>query len=638
MAFSAIAFGLLLGGVLYLSLLLLANPAGWQIEDDEGAYLYQAWRISLGEWPYRDFLSAQQPLFIGLGGAVMALTGPSQAVLRLLSGLVTLATAAALGGSVGRVCQRREVGVAAALIFLAHPDLFRVGRFYLSEVYMLLGCVLGLGMLVHWQRTRKRWTLAGAGLLFALATLFKLFALLSWTGAVLYVIAARRGWREAALDGLALLGPALGVVLVMGGFEGLSGTYFAATIGHHLLAGAGANPGVALLGKLKLFRQFMWRYPLLVLAGGSAGVYGLLRPRFRGAWLAWQLPALLGLLLIRRELGMRHFLIFLPAFAGLSASLLATIRRAGGRLVGAAFILVLILPWLPVNLSQAARFDHWTGEVVSALKEWTAPDTVVLSDYLEINFLARRPTVPIAAGLHHTSAASGQITAKLLIQQLAEAENPWVVVDVSPLTGSTLVGVRDYPLFHFYLREHYRLKGVFQRDVQQLQVWEPLHPPPAVQLLPSPEYRSGVQVGDLAVLTGYTLEGLPAPGQPLTLTLFWEVRGLTPVGYSVFVHLQDDEGELVANWDGEPLEGLYPTWRWWPGQLVVERRVLTLPVSLEAGIYHLSAGIYDWRTGQRLPVYQVREGRRLPEDRIPLADFEVRFDGMTLMPISPPES
>ena len=61
------------------------NLVGWLISDDEGSYLYAAWRMSLGERPYRDFLTPQLPVFLLPGGWLMGITGASVHAARLLA-------------------------------------------------------------------------------------------------------------------------------------------------------------------------------------------------------------------------------------------------------------------------------------------------------------------------------------------------------------------------------------------------------------------------------------------------------------------------------------------------------------------------------------------------------------------------
>src|SRR5512136_2822752 len=62
----------------------------WLINDDEGSYLYAAWRISLGQLPYRDFLTPQLPAFLLPGGLLMHFLGPSAWGARGLAVALTL--------------------------------------------------------------------------------------------------------------------------------------------------------------------------------------------------------------------------------------------------------------------------------------------------------------------------------------------------------------------------------------------------------------------------------------------------------------------------------------------------------------------------------------------------------------------
>jgi hypothetical protein len=63
----------------------LYNIEGWLINDDEGNCLYAAWRLSEGEIPYNDFLSAKAPLFLYIGAFIMKMFGASALALCLAS-------------------------------------------------------------------------------------------------------------------------------------------------------------------------------------------------------------------------------------------------------------------------------------------------------------------------------------------------------------------------------------------------------------------------------------------------------------------------------------------------------------------------------------------------------------------------
>lgn len=73
--------------------------------------------------------------------------------------------------------------------------------------------------------------------------------------------------------------------------------------------------------------------------------------------------------------------------------------------------------------------------------------------------------------------------------------------------------------------------------------------------------------------------------------------------YSIFVHVLDREGHLVAQSDGPPMGGAWPSRYWLPNMLVKETRRVSLPPSLPAGHYQVDAGLYRLDTGQRLTAF-----------------------------------
>lgn len=100
-------------------------------------------------------------------------------------------------------------------------------------------------------------------------------------------------------------------------------------------------------------------------------------------------------------------------------------------------------------------------------------------------------------------------------------------------------------------------------------------------------------------LQGYDL--LPAPGGA-DLRLFWETEVATATDWITYVHLLDDQGELVAQFDGPSLEGLKPTSEWQPRELHIDRRHISLPLDLPAGDYLFRIGLYNRDGGERLPL------------------------------------
>jgi hypothetical protein len=94
-------------------------------------------------------------------------------------------------------------------------------------------------------------------------------------------------------------------------------------------------------------------------------------------------------------------------------------------------------------------------------------------------------------------------------------------------------------------------------------------------------------------------------GGELEVTLHW--RGLEPMDrdYTVFVHLVDPDGQLVAQHDGQPWwEVSLPTSTWESGEELRDRHLLKVPPDTPPGTYWLRVGAYYWENLERLPVLE----------------------------------
>jgi hypothetical protein len=106
-------------------------------------------------------------------------------------------------------------------------------------------------------------------------------------------------------------------------------------------------------------------------------------------------------------------------------------------------------------------------------------------------------------------------------------------------------------------------------------------------------------------LKGYTLPSVDAtlkPGDKFTVSLVWEA--LTPVyeDFNIFLHLQSEDGKLVAQDDSPPLQGDYPTSAWATGVSFSDPHIIQIPPDVPAGTYRLVIGLYRLHDGSRLPV------------------------------------
>ncbi len=119
---------------------------------------------------------------------------------------------------------------------------------------------------------------------------------------------------------------------------------------------------------------------------------------------------------------------------------------------------------------------------------------------------------------------------------------------------------------------------------------------------PPVAYEVGARLGRVATLLGYDL----APGHtlevgaPLTLTLVWEA-GLAAwdADLTVFTHLVGEDGDLVAQHDGKPVQGTRPTPGWISEEIIVDRHILSWQ-RVYTGAAVLRVGLYDARTGTRV--------------------------------------
>jgi hypothetical protein len=142
------------------------------------------------------------------------------------------------------------------------------------------------------------------------------------------------------------------------------------------------------------------------------------------------------------------------------------------------------------------------------------------------------------------------------------------------------------------------------------------------------QHRLDVRIGDHIQLLGYRfdVDHLSAAGT-VEVTLFWRsdresTRGGCRPSYHVFVHLMNEQGQLVAQHDGVPMEGELPTWSWWKGEVIRDEHSLVLERELPEGEYVLYTGMYDLATKTRAPAV-TSGGKRLPDDAVLLESISV---------------
>ncbi|MBE2220886.1 MAG: phospholipid carrier-dependent glycosyltransferase [Anaerolineae bacterium] len=602
----AILIVLLLAGYLF-------NLTGSRLNDDEGEYLYQAWRMATaGELPYRDFMTPQLPVFLFAGASIMKLGSASLWVMRFYSVVLTFASAVLLFFA-GRRHHGFLAGLLALLLFLFHPDVFKDLRIFRNEPLFMFFVTLGV-VLATWPKTEpQRRFLVASGVSFGLGTMAKLFGLLPAGGIGLWLLwdawRVKRPFSQLLRQVIAFVTPLLLVLLLLaGGFYWFSPHFFEQVLGHHLMQGSGETLQAVLARQLGIFAYYLRLYPVLLIIALVSAALGFKQGDGRSRW-AWQLPSVLILLFLSRELLQRHFMYALPAIVLLAAWLLADLvngrYRGWGRVVGIAAILLILIPSLQKNIQEISFTETGTEELVSLIQAHTEADDTIMVDDIGLAFYARRPTTYSGAAISHGAITSGQITGEMLIDEIIETDTRLVTVEVSVQTGWHLIFLRDYPRFHRFLENKFSYLGQFNREYQLVDVWvrdgeKPIDRTDNYII----DYPDNAQFGESITLIGYSIPDTElAPGDPLDFTLYWTSSAPTVRNLTMFTHLiHDESGALVGQQDKRPYNEVYPTYRWWPGEVVDEKFTIIIPEDAPEGQYHLSVGLYDWQTGERLNV------------------------------------
>jgi hypothetical protein len=116
-------------------------------------------------------------------------------------------------------------------------------------------------------------------------------------------------------------------------------------------------------------------------------------------------------------------------------------------------------------------------------------------------------------------------------------------------------------------------------------------------------------------LTGATAKFFVMGDPKIEVSLCWKDLAPVPLDYTVFVHLYDEQGELVTTGDGPPMNGAFPTSLWQPGDEIVDvHRRPGLFASPPGNYYNyrIGVGLYDPVSGERLQAVQA--GQPVPDN------------------------
>jgi hypothetical protein len=109
---------------------------------------------------------------------------------------------------------------------------------------------------------------------------------------------------------------------------------------------------------------------------------------------------------------------------------------------------------------------------------------------------------------------------------------------------------------------------------------------------PNVQIAQDANFGGVIALVGYDAPPTLKPNEALKLNLYWQARAKSDKPLTVFVHLLDKNGQVVAQKDAQPVGGARPTTTWIAGEYLADAFQLPL-ATLPAGEYRIEIGWYD---------------------------------------------
>ncbi len=640
--------------VLLLLLLLLAGLGyAWgltryQAYDDEGGYLYAAWRIAEGEAPYRDFLTPQLPGFLYPGALISWLSDGSVLCLRasmillvLLAGLAGFLLLHALAG--------RRAAFFALLLFASQHQIYFAARFFRPEAGMLFWGVVGYGLFALAHRRSSRGLMALAGIALGLSTMTKLFGGLMAAGLGLWVVI--RVWQAShRREAIGLYGWFVaGYLLLVGGcvalFSLLAPGFVGAVLGHHLQQGAGTPLVEVVLKALSMYWEFGRTQPVYTLLALWGLVVAWRRRRSLGLALACQVATAVVFVGMTRDVQLRHLTYLAPTLAALAGIGLDGLAerlspRGWARAVGvvgvAALVGLALYPEQRLNASVGGWEEQDTSRWVAYLQEITTPTDYVMSDYPGINFAARRLTTPLGAGLSEGATDSGQITGRDLIDEIEAYDVQVVLLNVGP-GAHHLVSLVDYAEWKQYVQTHLALVDRQNYDARPIEIY--------VREDLWPGEITNYDFGHALALTGYQWQVAAAePRQNLEVLIRWHALAALPSDYSASLQLYDDQGHQwglgskeLADMDAETYLGddnievavLRPTSQWPVGETSLQVHELPIDIATPPGTYRVKLRVHPADRWDGLPVLDASSRRE---------GYDVDLGTVTVLPPSEPHA
>jgi hypothetical protein len=131
------------------------------------------------------------------------------------------------------------------------------------------------------------------------------------------------------------------------------------------------------------------------------------------------------------------------------------------------------------------------------------------------------------------------------------------------------------------------------------------------------------QLGDVLSISGHRLSpSVARADDTIHITIWWRTLATMDTDYTAFIHILGPDGRVLAQEDRLLQDGPRLTSRWEVEEVVTDEYEIILPFNTEPGEYAVKAGVYNWETGERLPLWD-DTGQRLPGNALDLQPLTV---------------
>jgi hypothetical protein len=252
-----------------------------------------------------------------------------------------------------------------------------------------------------------------------------------------------------------------------------------------------------------------------------------------------------------------------------------------GSIAAMSSVVVLTIGALPLYAAQRYQADPMR-QAVELIKERSTPDRAnVLFDRVD-TYERLAPFMPGWSSIAASQLGGAADTWSAQKVQSFSTEKPelWYVLDFGVDQKKDQRQTIDRTLSETLCKVSQEFAGAAQ--VSHFVNVQPDH-----YVAATATFENGMQL-DRARISNTVLK----PGDPICLELQWSTNAQLPTAYTVFVHVLDQNGQLVAQSDLQPGGGYTSTSRWPIGQPITDRHGVVLPPTLAPGTYQIVVGLY----------------------------------------------